>query len=83
MFIDFRDRGREGERERESEGEREREREKHQCERSVDWLPPICALTMDQTHNLGMCPDRESNLQPFGVRDNLLNYSTRALILVS
>ena len=36
------------------------EREKH----------PINALTRDQTHNLGMCPDWESNLKPFGVQNN-------------
>ena len=26
--------------------------------------------TGNQTHNLGMCPDQESNLQPFGVQHN-------------
>ena len=46
---------------------RERERwgegERHQ-------LPPIHALTGDQTCNLGMCPDWELNPQHFGVQGN-------------
>ena len=36
-----------------------REREKH------TGLFPICTPTSDQTHNLGMCPEREMNPQPF------------------
>ena len=38
----------------------------------MDWLPPIRILTGDQTRNLDMCPDRESNLRPFGVWDDPL-----------
>lgn len=34
----------------------------------TNWLPPICALTWDPTHNLSMCPDGELK-QPFGVRE--------------
>ena len=34
----------------------------------------VCLLihgpTGDQTHNLGMCPDQELNLQPFGLWDD-------------
>ena len=41
--------------------ERERGRETSVCERNIDWLPLACALTRDQTHNPGMCPDQESN----------------------
>ena len=26
---------------------------------------PVCAVTWEWTHNLGMCPDQESNPQPF------------------
>ena len=33
-------------------------------------VAPVHALTMDQTHNLGMCSDWESNPQPFGVLDD-------------
>ena len=51
------------------EGERETEVEKHWCERNSIWLPPICTSTDDGTWNLGMCPDWESNTQPFGVWD--------------
>ena len=38
--------------------------------RNVDWLPPIRTLIGDQTRNLGICPDKESNPQ-------LLVYRTR------
>ena len=54
MFIDFRERGKG----RQGVGVgRERNmdvREKHQ-------LPPVCTPAGDHTHNLGMCPDQESN----------------------
>ena len=46
----------------EGEGGKERgEREKGERERETDWLPPVCTPTGDWTHNLGMCPDWESN----------------------
>ena len=61
MFINFRERGR--------EKEEEREREKHQCERNIDQLPPVCDPSGDCTHNC-MCPDWESNPQPFGIWDD-------------
>ena len=35
--------------------------------RNINELPPIHTPTRDQTRNLGMCPDGESNLQLFGV----------------
>ena len=54
MFIDFRDRI------------RERGRNIDVRERIIG-LPPVCALTEDQTHNLGTCPNPGSNSQPFGV----------------
>ena len=50
VFI-FRERGREG----------EREREKHKCVVASHAFP-----TGDLACNPGMCPDRESNRQPFG-----------------
>ena len=43
------------------ERERERERQKHQCV-VASHAPP----TGDLAHNPGMCPDWESNQQPFG-----------------
>ena len=53
---------------------RDREREKLWCEReTLTWLTPILAPTRNQTHNLGICSDRELNLQPFGVWDNAPN----------
>ena len=62
--------------EKEGKGKRKGKRETSMRERSIDRLPPICSPTGctawpksgigDQTHNLGMCPDWESNLQPFG-----------------
>ena len=56
MFFDFRERGR-----------KVKEREK---ERNLDQLPPQRTLTGDQTCNLGVCPDWESNPKPFGVQDD-------------
>ena len=53
--------------------EREREEEKaieKESERNINLLPPVCALTGDKTCNLGVCPQWESNPQPFGVQDN-------------
>ena len=55
MFIDFKERGRGTERE---------------TERNIEWLPPIPALTGDQTQNLCMCPGWGLNLQLFGMWDN-------------
>ena len=59
MFIDFR------------EGKREQGggRETVVWERNTDWLPPVHALTRDQTHHLGTCSDGEPILQPFGAWD--------------
>ena len=37
-------------------------------ERNIDWLP--FALAGDQTHNIGMCPDQESNQRPFSLWDD-------------
>ena len=51
---------------RERMGERNGEKETSMWERSTDWLPLICTLTWNWTHNLGMWPDKESNLQLFG-----------------
>ena len=50
------------------------ERGKHQCERKawIGWLPYapelkiVCVRIRDQTHNLRMCSNQESNLQCFG-----------------
>ena len=39
-------------------------------ERNINWVPLICALAGDQTHNAGMYPDQESNWRSFGVRDD-------------
>ena len=55
MFIAFRERGKGRSRERQTD---------------IDQLLPICAPTRDQTCNLGMCPDQESNPQPLGAQDN-------------
>ena len=38
-------------------------------ETSIGCLP-ICALTRDGPCNLGMCPDLESNQQPFSLQDD-------------
>ena len=64
MIIDFR--------EREKEGERGRE--------TLMWeLPPACALTGNQTCNLGMCPDQVSHLQTLDLPDDApINWATLA-----
>ena len=59
MFIDFRERNREGERERNINV-----KGKHPS------AAPVHAWTGHRTHNLGMCPGRELNLQPFGAQDH-------------
>ena len=53
--------------------ESEEGRERNSDVRNINCLPPIQAWTEDHlhsdggpTHNLGMCPDWESNLQTFG-----------------
>ena len=53
MFIDFRE---------------IRERKRNINVRNINRLPPILALTGDQTHKVGVCPDQELDLQPFGVQ---------------
>ena len=53
------------------EREEGRERERNiDVRETVIGLPPVHAPTRNQTHNLGMCPDWESNPQPFGVWDD-------------
>ena len=49
------------------EREEEREGEKHRCERNIIGCL-LYTLTKDRTHNLGLSPGRESNLQPSGLR---------------
>ena len=46
--------------------------------RNIDWLPPICTLIGDQTNNLGICPDWESNPLIFGIQDDApTNWATQ------
>ena len=45
----------------------ERERDRDIDMRNNHLLPPVHTPTGDRTHSLGMCPDWELNLQPFGV----------------
>ena len=49
------------------EREEGRERETLMSEKH-DQLPFVRTQTRDQTHNLGVCPDQESNPQPFSYR---------------
>ena len=49
------------------EREGERGRESSMWERNINQLPLAQALTRDQPHNPGMCPDQESNHRPFAV----------------
>ena len=45
-------------------------REISMCEKNVNQSPLQRAPTEDRTCNLGMCPDQESNPQPFGVQND-------------
>lgn len=49
---------------------RERERETDFCQ-----LPPVHAMTGDQTCTLSVCPDQGSNLELFGAQGNVLTES--------
>ena len=66
LFI-FRERGREG----------EREGEKYQC-----MVPSHVPLTGDLAHHPGMCPDWESNRQPFGSQAHALSTEVPARDLI-
>ena len=57
-------------REREGKGGKKRGRESSMWERNINQLPLICTLSRDQTCNLGMCPDQETNWQPFTLWDD-------------
>ena len=46
--------------------ERGEEREKERERNSNVWLPLACPILGTMTRNPGMCPDWESNQQPFG-----------------
>lgn len=46
------------------------ERRRNVDVREKHWSPTICAPTGDRTHNLGLGPHRELNLQPGGVWDD-------------
>ena len=37
---------------------------------NIDWLPLAHPPADDLAHNPGMCPDQESNQQPFGLQDD-------------
>ena len=45
-------------------------RETSMFERNINRLPITCAPIRDLTHNPGMGPDWESNLQPFALPDD-------------
>ena len=48
---------------------RERGEGREEEERNINvWLPLACPLTGDPAQNLSMCPDWESNQQPFGLQ---------------
>ena len=46
--------------------ETEGEREKQQCEGKIDWLPPVCAWTRDQTLNLSVYGRTLQLTEPLG-----------------
>ena len=52
------------------ERERGRVRERNTNVREKHQLPPICTLTRDQTDNLGMCSEQETNTLCFGLQND-------------
>ena len=60
---------REKEREKQRWGEREREKDRLKRETLIacPYPHPMYTPLLGINHNLGRCPDQESNLQPFGV----------------
>ena len=64
--------------EREERGrERKRQRETLMWDINIIWLPPIHTPAGDQTGNLSMCPDQDSNPQPLGTwKDAPANWDT-------
>ena len=61
LFHFFRETGRLGER------EKKRERKgggEHRCERNTEWLPSCKRPDQESNHNMGMCPNQESNQWP-------------------
>ena len=58
-------------RERREGREKERERNIDVWERNIHLLSFIHAPIVDQTCNLGLCPDLESNLRPFTLQDDV------------
>ena len=57
---------------------------KGEREKNINWLSLVCTLTMDQTCNLGTCPDQESNLQILGVWDNTpTNWASQPGLIVT
>ena len=64
--------------ERGSEGKK---REENISVREKHWLlPPICTLTVDQTHNLAMCPDQEDQ-DPLVLQDDVPSHTSQDHIL--
>ena len=55
---------------------RERDRERNINVRNISWLPLAHTLTGNQTYILGMCPNQESNLLPFGLWGLCSNQAT-------
>ena len=49
------------------EGREKERRDASMQERNITQLPLERTPTRNQTHNLGMCPDQESNQQPFAL----------------
>ena len=67
FLLIFREKGRE---DRERQTDRHRQTDRGVNVRNINQLSPIHALTSDWTCYLGMCPDWDLNMQPFGVWDD-------------
>ena len=49
-------------------------------ERNIDRLPHVRATTRDQTYNLDICPDQESNPPPSSIQDDAPTNRTTLLV---
>ena len=49
---------------------------------SINQLPLVCPLSRDQTRNVGMCPNQESNWRPFpcGTTPSQLIHTSQGLL---
>ena len=60
---------------------REREAKKHRCVRNIEWLPPLHALTRDQSFSLSVFPNwvSPSDLSLCGMTPKQLSHTAQGI----